>query len=140
MNFLCCRRSLVFASLFLMVFSMLWYSSLSVIFFKCVSVSLILSFVLTMVLSQCLSLVLEWRFLTLSTTCQRILGRNCQLWVPSLSFRPFGTSSSAMHRLKKFCWLLCWFLQLKRAYFSLSDIYITFFVFRQEHISEAIYG
>ena len=62
---------------FLMVFSMLWYSPLSVIFFKCVSVSLMLSPVLTR--QQCLWSMLEIIFLTLSTSCQQILGRHCQL-------------------------------------------------------------
>ena len=53
--------------------------------------------------------MLERMLLTLSTTCQQILARNFQLWIPVPSFRPFGTSSSAMHRRRK----------------SLYDLYLT---------------
>ena len=124
MNFLCYRCCLVFASLFLMVFSMLWFSSLSVIFFKCVCISLMLSSVLTMVL-------LQWATMSFINVRENVfnfeyyVSTNSWPWFPivgsSSSFRPFGTSSSTMHRLRKsLCDLYLTALSLSRFSYSAS--------------------
>ena len=66
------------------------------------SVSLMLTSVLTMVLSQwATTFFINARGkVNLSTTCQQILGRNCQLWVP---VRVSDTLEQVidMHQLKK---------------------------------------
>ena len=108
---------------------MLWFSSLSVIFFKCVCISLMLSSVLTMVL-------LQWATMSFINVRENVfnfeyyVSTNSWPWFPivgsSSSFRPFGTSSSTMHRLRKsLCDLYLTALSLSR--FSFSAICSLFF-------------